>query len=87
MPSAFTPNGDGHNDLLRPHLFGRVARFHWVVYNRWGGEVFETSDPTAGWDGTLPSGDKATGTFVWACEYQFTGDPPQSEKGTVMVIR
>ena len=87
MPTAFTPNGDGHNDHLRPHLFGRVVFMHLTIFNRFGAKVFETTDPAAGWDGTSPSGDKATGTYVWTCEYQFAGDPRRFEKGTVLVIR
>lgn len=88
MPTAFSPNGDGHNDILKPLVFGRLVRFHWAVYNRYGGKVFESGDPSTGWNGATPSGDPTmAGTYVWTCEYQFTGDRPQFEKGTVILIR
>jgi len=88
MPAAFTPNGDGHNDILKPLVFGRLVRFHWTVYNRYGGKVFESGDAFTGWNGNMPSGEPTTaGTYVWTCEYQFTGAPPQFEKGAVIIIR
>lgn len=88
MPSAFTPNGDGHNDRLKPRLFGRVVFLHFTIFNRFGGKVFETTDPANGWNGYGASGDPApAGTYVWICEYQFAGDPRRLEKGTVIVIR
>jgi hypothetical protein len=42
VPSGFTPNGDGLNDLLEPKLLGDVVRFKFSIYDRWGEEVFET---------------------------------------------
>ncbi|MBS1584827.1 MAG: choice-of-anchor L domain-containing protein [Bacteroidetes bacterium] len=51
IPSAFTPNGDGKNDVFKAFnmKFQRLLEFR--VYNRWGAKVFETTDQTQGWDG------------------------------------
>ena len=50
MPNAFSPNGDGENDILK--VEGRtVEELYLAIYNRWGELVFETSNPTGGWDG------------------------------------
>ena len=51
LPNAFTPNGDKINDVL----YVRVKDYedlHFIIYNRWGQEVFDTRDPEVGWDGT-----------------------------------
>jgi hypothetical protein len=37
VPNAFTPNGDGKNDVFRPLIFGNVTSFTFAIYNRWGG--------------------------------------------------
>jgi gliding motility-associated-like protein len=52
VPTAFTPNGDGVNDVL--YVRGRgIDRMTFIIYNRWGQKMFETSDPKVGWDGTF----------------------------------
>jgi gliding motility-associated-like protein len=87
VPNAFTPNGDGRNDLLRPLLFGNVVKFRFSVYNRWGQRVFETSTLMQGWDGKLGGIAEATGVYVWYCEYQLEGAAEKSEQGTLLLIR
>ncbi|MFT5169040.1 MAG: gliding motility-associated-like protein, partial [Saprospiraceae bacterium] len=52
LPNAFTPNGDGENDVLR--LMGNgIEEMHLVIYNRWGQKMFESFDQSYGWDGTF----------------------------------
>ncbi len=87
VPNAFTPNGDGRNDVFRPMFFGNVTRFRFTVYNRWGEKVFETRVPGQGWDGRLNGIPAADGTFVWFCQYQLDGQAQMSRRGTVVVIR
>lgn len=87
IPTAFTPNGDGRNDIFRPLLFGTVKQYHFTVFNRWGEVVFQTSELTKGWNGKVAGKDQETSTFVWACSYQFEGEPIKTQKGTVTVIR
>ncbi len=73
LPNAFTPNGDGFNDLFvpyRPYLF--VERVDFQIYNRWGQKVFETSDPEINWDGTNFSGTElAEGTYHYRARVFF----------------
>jgi len=52
VPDAFTPNGDGLNDLFIPVMRG-IANYHCCVFDRWGNLIFETYDLNAGWDGTF----------------------------------
>jgi gliding motility-associated-like protein len=52
VPSAFSPNGDGENDVLR--VYGNcINELYFVIYDRWGEKVFETTNPSLTWDGTL----------------------------------
>ena len=63
VPTAFTPNGDGLNDLLHVIPIG-VTLEHFRVFNRWGQLVFETRDATKGWDG-LVKGSLNPGNYAW----------------------
>ncbi|MBV4360098.1 NHL domain-containing protein [Pinibacter aurantiacus] len=87
MPNAFTPNGDGKNDLLKPVLLGAISAYRFCVYNRWGQLVFQTSAPGQGWDGSINGLLQNGGTFIWACTYQLEGGVPQYKKGTAVLIR
>ena len=53
IPTAFTPNGDGKNDVFKPTIAGMKQFFYFRVYNRWGQLLFSTCQPNKGWDGTL----------------------------------
>ena len=87
IPSAFTPNGDGKNDVFRPVIFGKVNQYRLSVYNRWGALVFQTADPKKGWDGTIGGTLQPNAFFVWTCSYQLEGAELKTEKGTVALIR
>jgi len=87
VPNAFTPNADGKNDLFRPMLFGEVVKYKFVIFNRWGQQVFESTKPSSGWDGTIQGVLQPAGAFVWYCIYQLQGEPEQMQKGTVLLIR
>ena len=87
MPTGFTPNTDGKNDLLKPILLGDVVQYKFWIYNRWGELVFETTDLNRGWNGTYKGLPQNSGVFVWMCQYQFEGETPKQEKGTAVLIR
>jgi gliding motility-associated-like protein len=88
FPNAFTPNNDGKNDVFGPIVYAALDKFYMAIYNRQGARVFETTDPTKGWDGTFNGKLQGTGTFVWYAQYQLerTGENVM-EKGTVLLIR
>jgi gliding motility-associated-like protein len=87
FPNAFTPNGNGANDVYRPVVLGNMASYHLQVFNRWGQLVFATADYSSGWDGTINGTMQPTGTCVWICHYQFDGEAAKMEKGTLLLIR
>ena len=87
VPTAFTPNGDGHNDVLRPIAAGIKQFDYFRVYNRWGQLVFATTASGLGWDGTIAGASPATGTYVWMVKaIDYTGKA-YFGKGTVVLIR
>ena len=87
LPTAFTPNNDGHNDQFRALVFGKVQSFMLQVFNREGQLVFQTTDPAIGWNGVYKGTSYSTATFVWQCSYQLEGRKPEHQKGTVTIIR
>ncbi len=87
VPSAFTPNGDGRNDVSRPILLGIVRLNYFSIYNRWGQLVFTTSEVNKGWDGNFSGTAQPAGTYVYqAAGTDFTGKAIL-KKGTVVLIR
>jgi gliding motility-associated-like protein len=87
VPAAFSPNGDGKNDLFRPRFAGAVTDFKFVIYDRWGRSVFETNNPAQGWDGSSRGRPQPAGVYVWMCMYHLYQQPEQIQKGTVVLIR
>jgi gliding motility-associated-like protein len=87
VPTAFTPNGDGRNDLLRPILVG-IAQFDFFnVYNRWGQPVFSTKQRNSGWDGYYNGAVQQAGTYVYTTQGKDITGKTVYRKGTVVLIR
>jgi gliding motility-associated-like protein len=87
VPTAFTPNGDGLNDVLRAKPVGMRSFSYFRIYNRWGQPVFVTSDPQQGWDGSIKGVMQSTGTYMWMAEAtDYKGNIIQ-RKGSVTIIR
>ncbi len=58
IPNAFSPNGNGNNDVFMGEGIG-IQEFKMYVFDRWGNLIFESTDPNRGWDGKLASGAEA----------------------------
>ncbi len=86
VPNAFSPNGDGNNDVLFVKGNG-IERMTFSVYNRYGQKVFESTDQTIGWDGTHNGKEVNTGVFVYVVEYQFFGSDIQKITGNVTLTK
>lgn len=87
VPSAFTPNNDGKNDLLKAIPVGIKQFNYFTVYSRWGERVFYTTDPGKGWDGKLQGVDQNTSVFVWIAEGLDVQGQIIQRKGTVTLLR
>lgn len=88
VPTAFSPNDDGNNDLFRVKAKG-VAIYTLQVYNRWGQLIFQADDITRGWDGYFKSQAQPMGTYVYVVRYAYFGKETQvlEQKGTFTLIR
>ena len=86
FPNAFTPNGDGKNDVFRP-LFNGYHNFHFFrIVNRWGETIFESSNSLPAWDGTFNGVAQDIGTYYYFIQYDCGGNAVE-EKGDVTLIR
>lgn len=86
MPSAFTPNGDGKNDVFRIPPGASLDLKEFLVFNRWGNVVFKTSDMSQGWNGTYNGALSEAGIYVYLIKGSVLGQKV-TIKGTVMLIR
>ena len=87
VPSGFTPNGDGKNDVIRPVLLGISKLNFFSIYNRWGQLVFTTSEVNKGWDGNFGGTAQPSGTYVYQAQgVDYLGNSV-FRKGTVVLIR
>lgn len=86
MPNAFTPNGDGKNDIFRIPPGHEIESGLFRVFNRWGEQVFQSRDLNMGWDGTFKSIQQQSGVFTYIIEGTQNNKKLQL-KGTVMLIR
>ena len=85
IPSAFTPNGDGLNDVLE--LKGRfLDLFTFVVVDRNGQEVFRATDRRTAWDGRINGRAPVNGAYVWRFEQADADGKRQAQTGTVMIV-
>jgi len=88
VPKAFTPNGDGRNDRLRPILVGIAELRHFRVYNRWGNLLHESrgSASELGWDGVYRGVPQPMDTYVWtAVATDVRGNPLQAGGNTLLM--
>jgi gliding motility-associated-like protein len=88
VPTAFTPNGDGINDVFKVGGGEAFTYFSLNVFNRWGAKIFTTKNISEGWNGTIQNKPQPTGAYIYQVEYK---DATTNEifrmKGTVVLIR
>ena len=87
LPTGFTPNSDGLNDIFRPIVLWKLSAFHLAIFNRFGEKIFESSDASKGWNRLVKGVEQNTSTFIWLMFYQFEGEEKIEEKGTVTLVR
>ena len=90
MPNAFTPNGDGQNDIFIPValLFGSND-FSFSIWNRWGEGVFFSDDIHIGWNGKINNSGKSSppGVYLYLIEFTDTRGNERQEKGFATLVR
>lgn len=91
IPNAFTPNGDGKNDVFRPVYKGDMELIKLSIFNRFGQLVFTSTTTSSGWDGTYKGVPQDMGTYFFYMEFicgnQGDGSNKQMIKGDITLIR
>jgi gliding motility-associated-like protein len=87
VPTAFTPNGDAANDVLLPFYVSINRLLYFRVYDRWGKQVFETSQIGKPWDGTQNGKPMPMDTYVWVAEGISKDGLKIARKGNVTLVR
>lgn len=87
VPNAFTPNGDGKNDIFRPIPVGMTRIFFFRIFNRYGQMVFSTTQYLKGWNGLVNGQAAPIGTYVWEIKGEDFNNHPIFKRGTVLLLR
>ena len=87
IPDAFTPNGDGRNDVFHIITADIPKSFTLMVFNRFGGKVFESSNIGNGWNGTIGGNAASTGTYVYVVQATTSAGTIVKKQGTIILIR
>jgi gliding motility-associated-like protein len=92
LPNAFTPNGDGLNDIFYVISRGKVELITYRIYNRWGQKIFDISGlagKNTGWDGTFKGADQPGGSYTYVIKARavLVGGPIINKSGSVLLIR
>ncbi len=87
VPNAFTPNGDGRNDVFRFIPVGMTRIDYFRIFNRYGQLVYSSTDPAKGWDGTINGTRQPNGTYIWMVSGLDYNGKPHVQKGTVVLVR
>jgi gliding motility-associated-like protein len=86
VPTAFSPNGDGQNDVL--YVRGsNFTEFELLIFNRWGEMVFRTRDASSGWDGTFQGEDQAMDAYQYLLRGKCIDGQITTSKGTITLLR
>ncbi len=87
VPTGFTPNKNGANDVLRPMFNGITELRYFKVFNRWGQVVFQTSTMGEGWDGTIKGTPQPSETYTWVLECVDFNNQIIKRSGRTLLIR
>lgn len=86
VPDNFSPNGDGQNDVLYVYGFG-IKHMKFRIFNRYGQQVFISTDQSTGWDGTIMGESASTATFAYTLEYELIQGGKYFKEGYVNLMR
>lgn len=86
IPQAFSPNGDGKNDVFRPRG-NFIEAMYLIVYDRWGEKVFESKDPNTGWNGQYLGQALPPDVYGYYIEILCIGGETYTKKGNVTLLK
>jgi gliding motility-associated-like protein len=86
IPSAFSPNGDGLNEMFSVEGYG-FDKFHMSIFNRWGNEIFNTKNPEQGWDGSYQNTPQPAAVYTYRIWVEQQGYDSKTFIGKVTLVR
>ena len=86
VPTGFTPNNDGNNDLFRVRG-NNILHCEYHIYNQWGQQIWFSPKETIGWNGTMNGEVVANGTYAYFIKVQFENGSSEIVRGNISVIR
>ncbi len=86
VPNIFSPNSDGQNDILYVRGQG-ILNFTFMVYDRWGEKVFESTALESGWDGVFRGQEMMPAVFMYVVDVNFKNGSNQVISGDVTLVR
>ena len=86
FPTAFSPNGDGNNDIYRAAGSG-IKQFRMGIYNRWGEKVFESNNFLDGWDGYYQETPQPMAVYVYTAKVTLLNNHTKEYKGSITLLR
>lgn len=87
MADAFTPDGNGHNDKIKPLLTYLPDTYLFAVYDRWGAKIFETNNPDEYWEGDINNNRNAPpGVYTYYIKITSSGNIIKEKKGTITLF-
>jgi len=87
IPNAFSPNGDGNNDILYIHGLDPLQSFEFIVFNRWGQQVWSTTTMANGWDGTTDGKPNPTGVYAYMIKVSNPDGSTETKSGNITLMR
>lgn len=87
IPTAFSPNGDGNNDVYTLHGLDGARSIDFKVFNRWGQEVFASTDKNASWDGTTGGKANPSGVYAYMLTVTNIDGTTETKTGNITLMR
>ena len=87
IPNAFSPNNDGRNDVFRIGQMKYQRLLEFRIFSRWGTEVYSSTDPNKGWDGTYKGEPQEVGVYHYIVRVATPDGKTRSFKGDVTLVR
>ena len=86
IPTAFTPNGDGENDLLLVRG-NNIQSINLMIFNQWGEMIFQSFSQSNGWNGSVNENPAQIGNYVYLLEYTDQNGLQKKQPGRVSLLR
>jgi gliding motility-associated-like protein len=88
VPNAFTPDGDGINDVFQVYGSG-ILRYELIIFNRWGDVIFRSTDMDQAWTGNVRNGDyfAKDGVYTYVIKYEGVSKEAEEISGQILIIR